>query len=85
MTCKIDFYRCNGGTFTFLSIRALMPPFLSVRMVVQQERDAVQKTLEEFKTENNRFMASVNKKVTQGKEKHENLTHEVGLVFLCYI
>ena len=57
-----------------------MPPFLSVRMVVQQERDAVQKTLEEFKTENNRFMASVNKKVTQGKEKHENLTHEVGLV-----
>ena len=62
-----------------------MPTFISVRMVVQQERDAVQKTLEEFKTENNRFMASVNKKVTQGKEKHENLTHEVGLVLVFYI
>lgn len=47
-------------------------------MEVQQKRDEVQKTLEEFKVSNNRFMASVNKKVTQGKEKHENLTLEVS-------
>lgn len=47
-------------------------------MDVQKERDSVQKNLEEFKTENNKFMATVNKKVTHGKEKHENLTHEVS-------
>ena len=47
-------------------------------MEVQQKRDAVQKNLEEFKATNNRFMASINKKVTQGKEKHEELTTEVS-------
>jgi len=47
-------------------------------MVVQQKRDGVQKNLEEFKSTNNRFMASINKKVSQGKQAHESLTTEVN-------
>lgn len=49
-------------------------------MDVQTKRDAVQKNLEEFKATNNRFMAGINKKVSQGKEKHDELTNEVRIV-----
>ncbi|KAF6023697.1 hypothetical protein EB796_017993 [Bugula neritina] len=48
------------------------------RMDVQQKKDVAQKALEEFKSSNNRFMATVNKKVTQGKEQHESLTQELA-------
>ena len=61
-----------------LSVANLILFVVFLRMEVQQKRDAVQKNLEEFKATNNRFMASINKKVTQGKEKHEELTTEVS-------
>lgn len=47
-------------------------------MEVQEKRDEVQKNLEEFKTSNNKFMATINKKVTHGKQKHHELTSEVS-------
>ena len=54
-------------------------------MEVQQKRDLVQKNLEEFKATNNRFMACINKKVTQGKEKHEELTTEASDFWLGHV
>jgi len=52
-------------------------------MEVQQKKDVAQKALEEFKSSNNRFMATVNKKVTQGKEQHES--HSGGVLLLTFI
>jgi len=47
-------------------------------MEVQQKKDVAQKALEEFKSSNNRFMATVNKKVTR-------VSHSGGVLLLTFI
>ncbi|XP_048240775.1 myosin heavy chain, striated muscle-like isoform X2 [Haliotis rufescens] len=46
------------------------------RLNMQGQKDNVQKDLEDFKTEQQRFMQSVNQKIQEGKTKHVALANE---------
>ena len=48
-------------------------------MELQAERDDVQKVIEDFKAENNKYMAEMNKRINHGKTEHDKLTREVNI------
>ena len=52
--------------------------FLS-RQVLQTKRDNVTKESNEFKGEYGRYMATMSKKVTEGKAEHSRLTERVSV------
>ncbi len=53
-------------------------------MELQGERDNVQKDIEDFKSDTNKYMAEMNKRINTGKTDHDQLTREVRLVRQIY-
>lgn len=52
-------------------------------MELQSQRDSVQKDLEEIKQGTQKFMTEINKKINEGKTKHQELSKEVSLECVC--
>ena len=56
------------------------PSCVSIRQVLQTKRDNVTKESNEFKGEYGRYMATMSKKVTEGKAEHTRLTEYVSIL-----
>ena len=65
---------------SFLCLYVKQPLTLPLfSMELQGERDIVQKEVEEFKQNTNKYMSEMNKKINEGKNQHDALTKEVGV------
>ena len=51
---------------------------------MQTKRDNVTKEVNEFKSDYGRYMATMSKKVTEGKAEHARLTEYVSVKVICY-
>ena len=49
-------------------------------MEIQGERNQQSKAIEQFKTENKKYLANMNRRINDGKIYHEQLTEEVKFV-----
>ena len=49
-------------------------------MEIQSERNQQSKEIEQFRTDNKKLLADMNRKINEGKMYHEKLTKEVTMV-----
>ena len=47
-------------------------------MELQEERDTVQKDLEDAKQDNQKYISEMNRRINEGKMQHDQLTREVS-------
>ena len=51
-------------------------------MDVQVKREAVTRQVDDVKTEGNKFIADMNRRIREGKDNHDKLTKEVSQLCL---
>ena len=49
-------------------------------MEIQSERNQQSKEIEQFRTDNKKLLADMNRKINEGKIYHEKLTKEVTMI-----